>query len=340
MSVIDDLTRIAKGQIGNNGSKYRKWFYNRTSDYYGVNWCAVFISWLFNQVNGLGKYIIKSDGAGSVPRESIAAGLKGTWYESEYSAGGTRPRAGDIVVFTWNGIGRVPGQDKYYSNHIGYVYAVDSSYIYTIEGNTGSDSADYSVVAYRQYSRTSGKINGYYRPNYTSANKEDDEMNFKKGDKSDGVLAYKSLLQQGQKLGIIKSKVDNTNSFGGGTYKATLEVQRKYKLEVDGIAGVKTITALRNAINTKIVATPRFKQLRAGDWNLGVACYKTVCDIARRLKLINAKTDTKLGFGDGTKEATKQIQELIGEKETGIVTEYTVSKARVIINNALDKQLK
>ena len=44
MSVIDDLTRIAKGQIGNNGSKYRKWFYNRTSDYYGVNWCAVFIS--------------------------------------------------------------------------------------------------------------------------------------------------------------------------------------------------------------------------------------------------------------------------------------------------------
>ena len=144
----------------------------------------------------------------------------------------------------------MPGQDKYYSNHIGYVYAVDSSYIYTIEGNTGSDSADYSVVAYRQYSRTSGKVNGYYRPYYNQ--KEDDEMNFKKGDKSDGVLAYKSLLQQGQKLGIIKSRVDSTNGFGGGTYKATLEVQKKFKLEQDGVAGKNTITALRNAINKEL----------------------------------------------------------------------------------------
>ena len=333
MSVIDDLTRIAKGQIGNNGSKYRKWFYNRTSDYYGVNWCAVFISWLFNQVNGLGKYIIKSDGAGSVPRESIAAGLKGTWYESEYSAGSTQPRAGDIVVFTWNGIGRVPGQDKYYSNHIGYVYAVDNSYIYTIEGNTGSDNADYSVVAYRQYSRTSGKINGYYRPYYNQ--KEEKEMNFKKGDKSDGVLAYKSLLQQGQKLGIIKSKVDNTNSFGGGTYKATLEVQRKYKLEVDGIAGVKTITALRNAINTKITATPRFKQLKTGDWNLGVYAVKRSLQTAHAAGIIKSNCDSKNGFGTGTEKCVKEIQKIACLKPSGIVDKGVINA----INNLIEKRL-
>ncbi|MEE0859655.1 MAG: peptidoglycan-binding domain-containing protein, partial [Acutalibacteraceae bacterium] len=39
---------------------------------------------------------------------------------------------------------------------------------------------------------------------------------------------------------------------GDGTYKATVEVQKKYKLEVDGVAGKNTITALRNAINEQI----------------------------------------------------------------------------------------
>lgn len=73
-------------------------------------------------------------------------------------------------------------------------------------------------------------------------------MNFKKGDKSDGVLAYKSLIRTANSLGIVKSKVDASNSFGDGTYKATIETQKKYKLEVDGIAGVKTITALINGI--------------------------------------------------------------------------------------------
>ena len=332
MSVIDDLTRIAKGQIGNNGSKYRKWFYNRTSDYYGVNWCAVFISWLFNQVNGLGKYIVKSDGAGSIPRESIAAGLKGTWYESEYSTGGTRPRAGDIVVFTWNGIGRVPGQDKYYSNHIGYVYAVDRNNIYTIEGNTGSDNADYSVVAYRQYSRTSGKINGYYRPNYTtSANKEDDEMNFKKGDKSDGVLAYKSLLQQGQKLGIIKSKVDNTNSFGGGTYKATLEVQKKYGLVVDGVAGVRTITALRNAVSKAQNKLIYPSEISSG-WGIGVRMAKICLRTLQKKGTIKTKPDGKYGYGAGTKKAIKEVQAAAKLKQDGIIGSATA--------NAIEKLLQ
>lgn len=328
---IKKLVSIAKSQVGNGPYKYRKWYYG--TEQYGVAWCAVFVSWCLAQagING-----IKTDGAGCFAREYSTVGK---WYESEYSNSSTTPKVGDIVTFTWNYAGRYPNQDRYYSDHVGIVYNVDASYIYTVEGNAGN-SNDTSIVKLKVYNRTSGCINGYFRLNVES---EVDEMNFKKGDKSDGVLAYKSLLQQGQKLGIIKSKVDNTNGFGSGTYKATLEVQKKFKLEQDGIAGKNTITALRNAIdkaiNTKISETSRFKQLKSGDWNLGVASYKAICDIARRLKLINAKTDTKLGFGKGTAEATKQIQKLIGEKETGIVTEYTVSKARVIINNALDKKL-
>lgn len=240
MSTVSELTKIAKAEVGNNGSKYRKWFYNRTSDYYGVNWCAVWISWLFNQVGGLNKYIVKTDGAGTVARYSD--GKYGKWYEPNQIT----PKEGDIVMFRWGG----SYTDKYHSDHVGYVYAVDSEYVYSIEGNTGSNNADYSSVMYKRYSRSNSVINGYFRPNY---NEESDDMNFTKGDKSDGVLAYKSMLIQARTLGLITEKVNADNVFGDGTLKATKQVQKKYKLEEDGIAGKNTITALHNAINKAIV---------------------------------------------------------------------------------------
>ena len=68
MSVASELTKTAKAQIGNGGSKYRRWYYGTSSDCYGIEWCAVFISWLFDQIGGINKYIIKSDGAGSFAR--------------------------------------------------------------------------------------------------------------------------------------------------------------------------------------------------------------------------------------------------------------------------------
>ena len=251
MSVIYKLTDYAKAEVGNKGTKYRKWFYNRESDYYGVNWCAVWISWLYNKVDGLDKYMIKTDGAGTIAR--LSDGKYGKWYEPNEIA----PREGDIIMFRWGG----SYTDKYHSDHVGYVYKVDSTYVYSIEGNTGSANADTSTVMYKKYSKTNSCINGYYRPNYKQIESEGNVMNFEKGNKGDGVLAYKSLLIQAEQLGLIKTKVAEDNIFGNGTHKATLEVQKMYKLEQDGIAGVKTITTLRNAINDTI------KSLRKCDRN-------------------------------------------------------------------------
>ena len=241
MSTISNLTKIAKSQIGNNGSKYRKWFYSRTSDYYGVNWCAVFISWLYNQVDGLNKYLVKTDGAGTVARYSD--NKYGKWYEPNQIT----PKEGDIVMFRWGGT----YTDKYHSDHLGYIYKTDNTYIYTIEGNTGSNNADTSTVMYRSYRKSNGVINGYYRPNYE---REDTDMSFSKGDKSDGVLAYKSMLIQARTLGIITQKVNSDNVFGEGTLTATKQIQKKYDLEVDGVAGTKTITALQKGINKELAS--------------------------------------------------------------------------------------
>lgn len=241
VSQINKLVELAKAQAYNGPSKYRKWYYG--SEQYGVPWCAVFVSWCLAQT---GVTQIKTDGAGCFAREYQKYGK---WYESEYSDSTTTPKKGDIVTFTWNYAGRYPNQDKYYSDHVGIVYAVDSNYIYTVEGNAGNTN-DTSIVKLKSYSRTSGCINGYFRLHTTES--EENYMEIKKGDKNEFVLAYKSLIMQAKALGLINASVDNSNGFGTGTYNATVAIQKKYKLDVDGIAGVKTITALRNAINTEL----------------------------------------------------------------------------------------
>lgn len=211
---------------------------------YGDAWCAWFVSTIAKEC-GLTDIIPITGGAGCFPREGVPKGM-GTWHEGHNSA----PQKGDIIVFTWNGLGSYEssGQDKYFSDHVGIVVKVANGYVYTVEGNANGTNTS-STVCEKSYPLYSGRINGYYRPNYKTG---DDEMNFKKGDISDGVLAYKSLIQAANKLGLIKTKVDSTSGFGSGTYSATIEIQKKYKLEVDGIAGVKTITALRNDVIANI----------------------------------------------------------------------------------------
>ena len=211
---------------------------------YGDAWCAWFVSTIAKEC-GLTDIIPITGGAGCFPREGVANGM-GTWHEGHNSV----PKKGDIIVFTWNGLGSYEssGQDKYFSDHVGIVKCVSGGYVHTIEGNANGTNTS-STVCEKSYPLYSGRINGYYRPNYKTG---DDEVNFKKGDISDGVLAYKSLIQAANKLGLIKTKVDSTSGFGSGTYSATIEIQKKYKLEVDGISGVKTITALRNDVIANI----------------------------------------------------------------------------------------
>ncbi len=248
MTQKEKLIDLAEKQIGNGAKKYREWYYGYNAA--GVAWCAIFVSWLFSQA---GVKMIKTDGAGCFAREG--RGTYGTWYESEFSDSSTIPKVGDIVSFVWNYAGRYSQQDKYYSDHVGIVCAVDNNYIYTIEGNAGADN-DTSTVKYRSYSRTSGAINGYFRPFYSDTEEsEEEEMNFKQGDKSDGVLAYKALLLLADDFHIISAKVDNSNSFGKGTYEATIAVQKLFNLEVDGIAGKQTISALSSAVHAKAVTS-------------------------------------------------------------------------------------
>ena len=247
MSMTDKFISTAKNEVGNGAKKYREWYYGYNAQ--DVAWCAVFVSWCLAQAGITG---IKTDGAGCFAREYQD---RGRWLESEYSDSSTTPQIGDIVTFVWNYAGRYNSQDRYYSDHVGIVYAVDDNYIYTVEGNAGA-SNDTSTVKYKSYSRTNGCINGYFRLNdFANTESEDEEMNFKQGDKSDGVLAYKALLLLANDFNIISVKIDNNNIFGKGTYDATIEVQKLFNLEVDGIAGKQTISALSSAVHGKAITS-------------------------------------------------------------------------------------
>lgn len=66
---------------------------------------------------------------------------------------------------------------------------------------------------------------------------------FKKGDKNEGVYAYKQLLIALKKAGIITQNIDNNNAFGEGTVTATKQLQKAARIEQDGFAGPMTIRA-------------------------------------------------------------------------------------------------
>lgn len=327
MATVKELIELAKAQVGNGPSKYRNWYYGYNAS--GVAWCAVWVSWLFSNA---GVKMYKTDGAGCFARN----GQYGKWYESEYSDSSTTPKAGDIITFVWNHAGRYYNQDVYYSDHVGIVYYVDDDFVYTIEGNSGSDN-DTSSVKMKYYSRKSGCINGYFRPNtYIDTNNvtdesEEKEMNFKKGDKSDGVLAYKRMIIQANKLGIIKSTCNTSNSFGDGTHKATLEIQKKCGLEQDGIAGSKTISALGDLINVAMDNHIKQLEIGDGDWGIGVRFLKIALRTLQNKGVITTKPDEKFGYGNGTKQALMEIQKLSKIDVDGIAGKDTA--------NAIEKKL-
>lgn len=328
INYAQEFVNIALQDVGKNGRTICNWYPLS----WGEAWCAASCSYWANKlgqkygVSILGKIIPKTAGAGCFAREGVPNGM-GTWIPR----GSGTPKVGDLITFRWGGW----YSDKYHSDHVGVVQKVANGYVYTIEGNAGASNTT-SSVKQKVYSLNFSCINGYYRPNWNlikgnaTNTTGDEEMNFKKGDKSDGVLAYKSLIRQANALGIITENCDTTNSFGGGTYKATLEIQKKFKLERDGIAGKNTITALRNAIEKKQKSLIQPTEIASG-WGIGIRMAKICLRALQSKGIIKTKPDTKYGYGSGTSKAIKEVQAVANIKQDGVIGTNTA--------NAIEKLL-
>lgn len=136
-------------------------FYNGRKN--GVAWCDVFVDWCFVQAYGLNaaaKLTCQTPG-----KSNCGAGCK---YSRQYYKKKGRlfgaPQPGDQIFF-WpkNAIGGPAVQ------HTGLVYAVDSAYVYTVEGNTSGANgvvANGGGVCKKKYRLTYERIAGYGRPDW------------------------------------------------------------------------------------------------------------------------------------------------------------------------------
>lgn len=220
-------------------------FYNTPKN--GYPWCAVFPDW--GRVKAFGVEKAKAMvnhttcGAGCV-YAAQAYRNAGRWYSS--------PKAGDQIFFG-------PRGDEY---HTGVVEHVDSKYVYTIEGNTSPAEGvvdNGGMVCRKRYRLNYYEITGYGRPAYdnetgaapetntnTNTDKGDDtvEITLKmlsKGSTGEQVRNLQRLLiAQGYSCGPDGADGD----FGGNTDAAVRTFQRAENLEVDGIVGHDTWTAL------------------------------------------------------------------------------------------------
>lgn len=133
------------------GNGYQKYSQGR-----GENWCADFVSWIYNQAG----YPLKDGGEGNVPAvvtiKAIGqAGGKFTYHD----AVGYTPRPGDIAIHL--------GGD---SSHVNFVVGVSGNQITTIGGNQGGDGTQgsfyntSSVTQYTMSSPTANNVTGYVSP--------------------------------------------------------------------------------------------------------------------------------------------------------------------------------
>jgi hypothetical protein len=135
----------------NNWTKYARDLYN--AGYYNGNkngyaWCDVFVDWCF--------YILCNKDANKAQEITCQTGPYGAGCQESrrYYKNKERlfkdPKPGDQIFLCWNG--------NDYADHTGIVYKVDSTKVYTIEGNA-SDKV--SLVDYYLNSKS---ILGYGRP--------------------------------------------------------------------------------------------------------------------------------------------------------------------------------
>lgn len=240
-NVRDNFVKAAQKYIGAGCTVFNNFFGMPP----GTAWCAEFVSKCASDVGLINKCFVKTMGAGDIPRYGVEKGF-GKWLEGYESI----PQPGDVIVFTWNGLEYYPGYDKYFSDHVGIVEYVEGNTVHTIEGNANGTNIS-STVCRKSYPIYSGKINGYFRPNWSLADPTYSETTTNTTvSLDDKKKAIKEVqLWHNRKFGTT---CDVDGEYGPKTKAAIvcslqcyLNSTYKSGLDTDGIMGAKTKAACR-----------------------------------------------------------------------------------------------
>lgn len=223
----------------NNFTKYWRDIYPA---YQTEPWCAAFVSWCFMKAFGLtmAKKLLKH-------WPYVYCPTLGSLFTKN-----ANPKVGDIVIFYRSGEFR----------HTGLVTKVRGDKFWTIEGNTSGASgivANGGGVCAKSYYNSKLPGTKFCTPNYSlvisivsgnsSTSIPTTHTNTKNyltvGDKGDAVKALQT------KLNKVGYKLTVDGEYGSATKAAVTSFQKKYNLEVDGVAGKNTITKLNAVIAAK-----------------------------------------------------------------------------------------
>ena len=192
-SSLDDKTANAGS---GNWTKYARDLDNLGNVYNGKKngyaWCDIFVDWCFITTFGLeiGMKLLCQ------PYNGAGAGCtySAQYYKNKGQFHAKNPQPGDQVFFTNDG-GKT-------SNHTGLVVKVDSSKVYTIEGNTSSAAgvvANGGCVRDKSYSLTYAKIMGYGRPDWSIVLENEEKQKESEGDEMQTYEQWKKYMYRYRK---------------------------------------------------------------------------------------------------------------------------------------------
>lgn len=243
------LSQVGTGEnpLGSNKQPYgayidsTDWYLYKSGDktwrhlVNGYDWCTQFHDCCFLKTFGIDK---ARKMLGRPVYNNMGAVVK---YQVNYMKAinrfGSTPQIGCSIYF----------QNSAGPSHIGIVYDYDNTYVYTVEGNAGTNC--YYVVK-NKYSRTNSRILGYGYPLYDEENTlppKEDDMKFSELKE----LKYvKGKVMKGDAVEVVQSVVnaDIDGSFGPATDKAVKAFQKANNCDVDGIVGKQTWEAIFNKL--------------------------------------------------------------------------------------------
>jgi len=274
MTAIDRLIAVAEAEIGYLEKKSNKDLDSKTANAGSANytkynrdmkawagsaglhdqWCQNFVDWCFVTAFGLeGAKKLIFTFTNYTPTGSNAFKKRDKYIKR----GKGKPKRGDVIYFYSSAKGRI--------GHVGIVYDVSSSKVYTIEGNTSGASSlvtNGGGVRKKSYSLSSTYIDGYGRVDYsvignqsfdpvpttptTTMKLGDRELyNYTEGDD------VKELQEALISLGFDCGSYGADGEFGDCTEMAVRAFQAAHGCEVDGEYGPETHAALMAALDAQ-----------------------------------------------------------------------------------------
>lgn len=245
-NTVDKVIKIALAEVGYLEKKSNSQLYNKTANAGSNNytkynkemhdiypsvmdfpaaWCDAFVDWCFYKAYGISnaKGLIGGNFDDYTPNSANLYKKKNAWYTSD-------PIMGDQIFF----------KNSVRICHTGLVYDVDSTYVYTVEGNTSGASgviANGGGVCKKKYKLNDPAIAGYGRPKY------DIEVN------TYTVMKGDTLSKIGKKLGVDWKTIAKLNNI-----KAPYVVKIGQVLVIRD-SGNKTTTSTTTKPSTKPATT-------------------------------------------------------------------------------------